>query len=78
MADAKAMKIPHICLASPDEPANILKPYRDELPSHSEMELYSTMFHGWMGARANLEDQENAKEFNRGYKQVVSFFERWL
>lgn len=31
-----------------------------------------------MGARANLEDEENAKEFNRGYKQVASFFERWL
>ena len=78
MADARAMKIPHICLASPDEPADVLKPYNDELPIHSEMELYSTMFHGWMGARANLENEENAKEFNRGYKQVASFFERWL
>lgn len=61
VADARAMNIPHICLASPDEPADILKPYRDELSSHFEMELYNTMFHGWMGARANLEDEENAK-----------------
>src|SRR3954451_15437517 len=64
VADAKGMTIPHICLVSPDEPADILKPYEEALPPHSEFELYGTMFHGWMGARANLESEENVREFN--------------
>lgn len=66
VADAKAMSIPHICLVSPDEPVDILKPYEEALPANSELELYGTMFHGWMGARANLEDEENTREFIRG------------
>ncbi|OQE26169.1 hypothetical protein PENFLA_c007G02038 [Penicillium flavigenum] len=78
VADAKGMTIPHICLVSPDEPADILKPYEEALPPHSEFELYGTMFHGWMGAQANLESEENVREFNRGYKQVATFFNRWL
>lgn len=60
------MAIPHICLVSPDEPADILNPYKEALPDHSEFELYGTMFHGWMGARANLEDEKNLLEFTRG------------
>ncbi|KUM60432.1 hypothetical protein ACN42_g6691 [Penicillium freii] len=66
VADAKRMTIPHICLVSPDEPADILEPYKEALPDHSELELYGTMFHGWMGARANLEDEKNLLEFTRG------------
>ena len=30
------------------------------------VEKYGSMHHGWMGARAKLEDPENAKEFERG------------
>ncbi|KGO40374.1 Dienelactone hydrolase [Penicillium expansum] len=78
IADARRMAIPHICLVSPDEPADILNPYKEALPDHSEFELYGTMFHGWMGARANLEDEKNLLEFTRGYKQVAAFFKRWL
>jgi hypothetical protein len=66
IADAKQIAIPHICLVSPDEPAEILKPYNEALPDHSELELYDTMFHGWMGSRANLEDEQNLLEFKRG------------
>lgn len=64
--DAKAMTIPHICLASPDEPANDVKAYAEALGPDSEVDTYSTMFHGWMGARANLSDKENREEFERG------------
>jgi len=34
------------------------------------VEKYSTMHHGWMGARAELTDKENAKEFERGYSDA--------
>lgn len=36
------------------------------------------MFHGWMGARANLADAENVKEFARGYEQVAAFYNAHL
>ncbi len=36
------------------------------------------MFHGWMGARANLEKEDNLKEYERGYKQVADFFAKYL
>ena len=30
------------------------------------VETYETMHHGWMGARANLESEDNLKEYERG------------
>ena len=68
--DAQKMSIPHICLASKDEPAEIVMQYAQILGGASkkgEVETYQTMFHGWMGGRANLEDEQNAREFERGY-----------
>ena len=46
-----------------------MKEYSDVLNAEGKenhVETYSTMFHGWMGARANLENEDNAKEFERG------------
>ena len=43
-----------------------------------EVETYRTMFHGWMGARADLQNEENAKEFERGYNQAAAFFAKHL
>lgn len=47
----------------------MVKEYAKVLDSEGKIghvETYETMFHGWMGARANLEDAENEKEFERG------------
>lgn len=63
------MTIPHICLASHDEPAGVMKEYAKVLDSEGKnghVETYETIIRGWMGARANLEDLENKKEFKRG------------
>ncbi len=68
--DAEKITIPHICLASPGEAAEVVKQYADILGGEGkigEVETYSSMFHGWMGARSNLQDAENMKEFERGY-----------
>jgi len=45
-----------------------VKSYTDILLKKKEnyVEDYSPMHHGWMGARADLEDEANAKEFVRG------------
>ena len=64
--DAEKLTIPHLIEASKDEPADVVKQYAEILGKNGEVETYSTMHHGWMGARANLEDQENVKEFERG------------
>ena len=74
---------PHLLLASPEEPADIVAHYKDVLAKSekargSEVETYPTMFHGWMGARSKLDDAENLKEFQRGYEQVATFFSRFL
>ena len=67
--DALNLTIPHLVLASPGEPAEIVKEYADIFASGEkigEVETYSTMFHGWMGARADLQNEENVKEYERG------------
>ena len=67
--DALKLSIPHLVLASPGEPADVVDAYAEIFAKGDkvgEVETYHTMFHGWMGARANLEDAENAKEFERG------------
>jgi len=46
-----------------------VKQYADVLAGEGkigEVETYGTMHHGWMGARANLENEDNLKEYERG------------
>ncbi len=73
--------MPYICLASPQEPADVVAQYKEILSRPGkigEVDTYETMFHGWMGARANLSDEKNVKEFERGYAQVATFFRKYL
>jgi hypothetical protein len=68
--DAEKLTIPHLVLASKDEPADVVAEYKriiDGKGSGGEVESYGTMHHGWMGSRANFEDEANLKEFHRGY-----------
>ncbi len=38
------------------------------------VESFSDQLHGWMGARADLEDARNKEEYIRGWKTVLEFF----
>ncbi|KAB8261259.1 hypothetical protein BDV32DRAFT_148817 [Aspergillus pseudonomiae] len=79
--DAEKLTIPHIVLASKDEPAGEIQGYADVISSNGiggHVETYSTMWHGWMGARANLDNEESNAEYRRGYTQVADFFEKYL
>jgi dienelactone hydrolase len=79
--DAEALTAPHICLASPGEPADVVAQIKEILSKPGKtgvVETYETMFHGWMGARANLEDDKNRSEYERGYNQVAGFFAKYL
>ena len=67
-ADAEKIAIPHIVLASKDEPADAVADYKQVIESNGIggcVETYSTMPHGWMGARADLENEEPRKEYVR-------------
>ncbi|KAK7954673.1 hypothetical protein PG996_015485 [Apiospora saccharicola] len=81
-ADAKALTVPHIVLASKDEPADVVAQYKEIIEGQPDktgiVETYSTMAHGWMGARAKLDDEEDRKEYERGYQQVAEFFDKYL
>ena len=68
--DAENLTIPFICLFSKEDGTPELeKEYWQALEDKSKenvVEKYGSMHHGWMGARANLEDKDNLKEYERG------------
>lgn len=65
--DAKALRVPHLILASNGETEEDVAAFdKVEKPKGSETHRYANMHHGWMGARAKLNEEENAREFKRG------------
>ncbi|KAL4907569.1 hypothetical protein BDW74DRAFT_149450 [Aspergillus multicolor] len=80
-ADAQTLAIPHAVLASKDEPAEEVEAY-DRIIKEKGLggfvETYAEMWHGWMGARADLQKEESLKEYVRGYEQLAGFFEEYL
>lgn len=67
--DAEKLTIPFICLFSKEDGTpELVKEYGEALEKSKEnvVERYGSMHHGWMGARANFEDKDNLKEFERG------------
>lgn len=67
--DAEKITIPHIVLASNGEDAAVVKEYAEVFSQPGkvgEIETYGTMHHGWMGARADLKNADNLKEYERG------------
>ncbi|CAK7229212.1 hypothetical protein SBRCBS47491_007169 [Sporothrix bragantina] len=79
--DAEVLTAPHILLASKDEDAAVVAEYEKILSQPGkvgEVTTYANMFHGWMGARSNLADAENVKEYARGYEQAAAFFNKHL
>lgn len=74
--------MPHIVLASKDEPADVVAQYKEIIEGRPDktgtVETYYTMAHGWMGVRAKLDVEEDRKEYERGYQQVAEFFDKYL
>ncbi|EOO04129.1 putative dienelactone hydrolase family protein [Phaeoacremonium minimum UCRPA7] len=79
--DGEALTVPHILLASPGEPADVVAKYKEILSQPGKVghvETYGDMFHGWMGARAKLNDETNARQYEKGYKQVAEFLAKYI
>jgi len=78
--DASKIKIPHMCLASKDEDPQVVQKYKSILSNEpkSHVETFSNDIHGWMAARSNLENKNEADSFHRGYQQAIDFFKNAL
>lgn len=77
--DANNLAVPLGLFISKDEPKeeydNMIqrlsnKPFADQIA----YKLYPNMFHGWAAARADLENDENKKEFEDVYSRLKDFF----
>jgi dienelactone hydrolase len=72
--DAEKVSIPMCMLASKDEPAEEVKKYEQSLKGVKHVEIYDTQLHGFMSARGDLKDKDVVKEYERGYKTILTFF----
>jgi dienelactone hydrolase len=73
-ADAEGVTVPFILLASKEEPDEPVKKFEDALQVAKHVETFKDQIHGWMAARADLEDARVKEEYERGYKTVLTFF----
>lgn len=76
--DAKKIKVPMMLLASKDEPAEAVKNFGEALTVAKQVETFNDQVHGWMSARADLDDAKVKSEYERGYKLSVDFFNTHL
>jgi len=76
--DAEKIKIPLCFLASQDEDADAVKKFEAGLTGEKYVETFPDQIHGWMAARADLDDAKVVKEYERGYKTLLDFFQKYL
>lgn len=76
--DAKNVTVPIALLASKDEDPAAVKAYEANLKVAKFVDTYPTQLHGWLAARADLDDPENKKEYERGYRALLDFFHQHL
>ncbi|KAK3167653.1 hypothetical protein OEA41_010780 [Lepraria neglecta] len=76
--DAKDIKIPVCMLASGDEDADAVKKFGEALSVPNHIETFSDQVHGWMAARADLENEKVKKEYERGYQVLLDFYHKHL
>ncbi|MCJ1228933.1 hypothetical protein MMC12_005597 [Toensbergia leucococca] len=77
-ADGKGFTIPVCILASKDEDAEAVKAFGESLTVKSHIETFSDQIHGWMSARADLENPRVKEEYERGYKTLLEFYHEHL
>ncbi|KAI9827278.1 MAG: hypothetical protein M1832_005416 [Thelocarpon impressellum] len=73
-ADASKITIPLLFLPSKDEDAAAVKAFEAALKVPHRVETFADQLHGWMTARADLDDARVKAEYARGYELVLDFF----
>ncbi|KAG8826753.1 hypothetical protein FRC19_007766 [Serendipita sp. 401] len=79
-ADGKNLLVPIGIFPSQDENVEEFKKMVSELESKpfaskNAYRVYPTMHHGWAAARANLDDEENLKQYKDVYSRLATFFQ---
>ena len=72
--DAENISIPMCLLASQDENVEDIKKFEENLKGVKHVATYDTMPHGFMSAKADLSKSDVLKEYESGYKTVLTFF----
>jgi len=77
--DANKLTIPLAMYITKDEPIAEYNKINDIIAkkpfaSKNDSKNYENMFHGFAAARANLENEDNKKEFEDVYKKLVTYF----
>ncbi|KAI9056202.1 hypothetical protein LZ554_001130 [Drepanopeziza brunnea f. sp. 'monogermtubi'] len=77
-SEASAIKIPLCMLASKDEPASDVEKFKQGLSGEKHVEIFGDQIHGWMAARADLDDARVKEEYERGYRTLLEFFAKYM
>jgi len=75
--DAEKIDTPFLILPSEDEPADQVAKFEAALKGPKKVEPFHDQVHGWMAARG-LGDEKATKEYERGYSEVVQWFDKYL
>ena len=75
--DAENIIIPTCLLASEEEKESI-GTWVKKLKVENYIERFDDQIHGWMSARADLEDENVRKEYERGYRIFLEWFAKHL
>jgi len=76
--DAAQITIPTCILSSEEEGPDMVDPWVAKLTVEHYAEQFADQKHGWMSARANLEDAKVKQEYERGYRIFLEWFAKHL
>lgn len=75
--DAGKIAIPHAVLASEEERKD-MDAYEKELKVEKYVETFKDQVHGFLSARADLEDETKRSEYERAYGVLGEWFGKFL
>lgn len=78
LEDAAKITIPTCLLPSEDEKLETVDPWVAKLTVEKYVERFGDQKHGWMSARADLEDEKVKSEYERGYRIFLEWFAKHL
>jgi len=76
--DAPGITIPFIMLPSKDEDKGEVEKWEKGLKVQHKVEWFPDHVHGFMAARANLENADEKSGYERGYGLVLDFFHKHM
>lgn len=76
--DAPGITIPFAMLPSKDESKEDVEKWEKGLKVPHLVEWFPTQLHGFMAARADLDDEKVKSEYERGYKILLDFFHKHM